>query len=366
MTTMTTHLYARTLVLLLLCFLGLAPQAQAQLDLTVGGPINSPISVVAGQNYDLGATILSTGPAQFGYIGVYLSRDNAWDGADTYLNAVGNNIIMPPHSARLTINVTIPQATAAGNYYLVFVADPLNMEREVNEQNNVVAVPVSVTAGSPAQLADLVLWRPSITFNSLPAGGSLGAFTFITNYGAGGAANVEVGYYLSVDTLLTPGDVILGTSSAGSFSANSGTITSNPVLRVPASTAPGRYFLLIVADHLNRIAESNENNNSRALAITVTGGVTALNAAAGAAALAVYPNPVNQGEQLHLRYDGRRLGAQPVVTLLNALGQVVARPALLPGVGDTGHLELSGLVPGLYTVQVVDGQYRGQQRVLVK
>nr|WP_279389047.1 CARDB domain-containing protein [Hymenobacter gummosus] len=362
-----TRLLARTLVVCLLAWLGLAAQVQAQPDLVVTTPITCPSTVYAGANYQLSATIRTLGTAaQFAFIGAYLSADNTWDGTDVYLNSVGTNLFGSTTSATLNINVTIPATTRAGSYYMVFVADPLDMERESNEQNNVLTTPVSVVVGGPAQLPDLTLWRPSTSFNSLPAGGSLGAFTFVNNQGAGGSPNAEMGYYLSVDTLLTPGDVVLGTSGVGSLSGGgSGTITSAPVLTVPGSTQPGRYYVLVVADHLNRIAESNENNNSRALAITITGGITAARAATPLQALQLYPNPVEGGQELLIGASGLR-AASVVATLHNALGQEVARPVLRFGADGTARLSVAGLVPGRYLLQTLVNGQRLHQQLLVK
>ncbi|OON68047.1 hypothetical protein B0919_15425 [Hymenobacter sp. CRA2] len=360
-------------MLLLFSWLGLSARTQAQPDLVVTTPISCPSTVYAGANYQLSATIRTLGTAaQFAFIGAYLSADNTWDGTDVYLNSVGTNLFGSTTSATLTINVTIPAATRAGNYHVVFVADPLDMERESNEQNNVLTTPVTVAVGGAPQLPDLALWRPSISFNALPAGGSLGAFTFISNYGVGSSPNVELGYYLSADTVLAPGDVVLGTSATGALAGNSsggstGTITSNPVLTVPASTRPGRYYILIVADHLNRIAESNENNNSRALAITVTGGVTAARGAQKPFAAQVYPNPVVGGQPLHIELE-EVLQAKPVtVVLRNTLGQEVLRRQVQPLVGSASQLNVDGMAPGQYLLEVFAGdQLQGRQRLLVQ
>jgi subtilase family serine protease len=350
-------------MLVLLGWLGLVAQAVAQPDLIVTTPINCPSSMTAGTVYTLSATIRNqgTGGAQFGYIGAYLSRDNAWDATDVYLQAVGTNLLGGVNSVTLTISVLIPATTAAGSCYVVFVADPLDMERESNEQNNVLTVPVTMTSNGPAPLPDVKPWRPSLALTSSPPGGRIGVFTFVMNQGLGGATNIEVGYYLSADTLFSTTDVILGTSLAGTLAPNVISVTTNPVLTIPVSTTPGPYYVLYVADHLNRIVESDEANNSRALAITITGTTTATQGPGGQHAARLYPNPAVRGQGLHLEL-GAAAGAT-VVVVRNTLGQEVLRQRLD---GSTGVLDVSRLAAGPYLVEAAaGGRVALRQRLLI-
>lgn len=71
----------------------------------------------------------------------------------------------------------------------------------------------------------------------------------------------SVGYYLSNDTLFDNGiDQFLGANES-SLSASISFELEDTTLQLPAVIAPGTYYILFVADHLNEVSESNELNN---------------------------------------------------------------------------------------------------------
>jgi hypothetical protein len=75
--------------------------------------------------------------------------------------------------------------------------------------------------------------------------------------------------YLSKDAALG-GDTLLATSYGPTLAlaANTTHLRSQYIM-IPAATAPGSYFLLVQADALGTIAESNEGNNVTAIPITL-------------------------------------------------------------------------------------------------
>ena len=83
-----------------------------------------------------------------------------------------------------------------------------------------------------------------------------------------------IGMYLSSDQSFSVDDALVGEVPTGGTPV--GTIAAVPAaIAIPANTANGAYYLLLVADTGNTIAESNENNNMVTAAITVgtsTGG----------------------------------------------------------------------------------------------
>lgn len=85
----------------------------------------------------------------------------------------------------------------------------------------------------------------------------------------------------------------------------------------------------------------------------------------GAGKLEVYPNPAHHTASLLLPAVAGLTSAS--VTLLNVLGQPVrARTILLTGSTSQVQLDLAGLVPGLYTVQVVAVGQSASQRLVVE
>lgn len=352
--------------LFLLGWLPAYAQAQSKPDLVVVAPFELPTSVQAGGAYAMSAVIVNRGSngAQFNCVGYYLSADNRWDATDSYLGAGCQSLLFPGQSGPCSIMGTIPPLTAPGNYFLVLVADPLNAEQEADETNNVVAFALTITAATAGRLPDLELWRPSIAFSATPPGGSTGSFTFVFNRGPGSVSSYEIGFYLSADTVFSVGqDVALGFVTGGSLVANNGTVHSAPVLQVPGTTPPGNYYLLLVADPRNVVAEANETNNSRALALRVTS-PTATAAPLSAAAVAVYPNPLRQGATLEVHWPGFSTGQPLQLRLYNALGQLVAGTELKPA-ARSGYLPTAGLPAGVYTLRSTSSGLTATRRLLI-
>ena len=95
----------------------------------------------------------------------------------------------------------------------------------------------------------------------------------LSNNNAAGLHKVQV--YLSADTIATPGingDALLATHEISSLNASSNTAISTELL-IPCNTAPGNYYLLILADGGNAVSETNEYNNFAAVQITITAGL---------------------------------------------------------------------------------------------
>ncbi|GAB2770474.1 hypothetical protein HNQ93_000496 [Hymenobacter luteus] len=346
---------------LLLGCLPLYATAQVKPDLVVVEPYSIPTLLYSGATYPFSATIRvqGTNGSQFNCIGYYLSGDATWDATDAYLGSSCRSLMFPGESGTCAINGTIPPLTTAGTYYVLLVADPLNAERELDETNNVVSVPVTVVRGV-TPLPDLLLWRPSLSFGEVPAGGSTGAFTFMYNRGAGETGAYELGFYLSADTVFSAGnDVFLDLLANGiNLTMNGGTIHSAPVLTIPATTAPGTYYLLLVADPRNRISESDETNNSRALPLRVAGTVTAT-AASRQQAIEVYPNPADNAG-CTVRWAGAGLNR---VEVFNSLGQLVGSAVSSGASRPEVKLDTQRWVPGMYTLRLFgrDGQVATQQ-----
>ncbi len=353
--------------LLLLSWLPLVVAAQNKPDLVVVAPFAVPATVQAGGVYAMSAVIKNQGTngSQFNCIGYYLSADNVWDATDAYLGSSCQSLLLPGQSGTCSISATIPALAAVGSRYLLLVADPPNAEQESDETNNVVSFALAVTAGS-GSLPDLALWRPSLSFGAVPPGGSTGAFTFIFNRGTGVVSGYEIGFYLSADTVFSAtSDVFLGLVTGGSLVPSgggaAGTIHSAPMLTVPAGTPPGNYYLVLIADPRNVVAESDETNNSRALPLRVIGTTTATTAATGAS-LAAYPNPVARGTAVRLATSGNpRMEA----ACYDQLGRLVSRQ-VVGGNGTPATFDTSALPAGSYLVRLAGDQLHTTFRLQVE
>ncbi|MBK8565469.1 MAG: T9SS type A sorting domain-containing protein [Saprospiraceae bacterium] len=136
--------------------------------------------------------------------------------------------------------------------------------------------------------ADLTIFNPPYNYVPNMVAGGTSSFSFrLYNLGITPANGVEVRAVLSTDQAYSPGDdITIGTLSGLNINTNTYTyLTMNHL--VPANTASGSYYYLLVADVGNVVLESNENNNTYASQINVTGGAPP----SGCNAVTITPGP---------------------------------------------------------------------------
>ncbi len=162
-----------------------------QPDLTITTTGNIPASMQPGQNYPSAANITNSGTAaasgtQFNNI-IYLSTDANLDASDISLSVVGLNFL-EAGATNAFLNIFIPANTTLGEYFILYVVDNSNTIDESNENNNILARPVTIgpigTGGVDLELtasAD----APTIYQNGEAV------FT-LTNTGSQTATNIEV------------------------------------------------------------------------------------------------------------------------------------------------------------------------------
>ena len=189
----------------------------------------------------------------------YFSSDSKKDGADTILNARAVPPLAAKQSSTGSTSVTIP-GVALGKYFIIAVADDDAAIVETNERNQ--------------KNRKITVTRPDLIVSSLRTPGSLLAGASIAIQDStrnedlvDGAASVTK-FYLSTDKLFDGGDVFLGSRAVPALGAKA-TSAATTTVTIPLATAPGRYFVIGVADADAHVVESDEANNFRSRAITV-------------------------------------------------------------------------------------------------
>lgn len=99
-------------------------------------------------------------------------------------------------------------------------------------------------------------------------GGLVGIYVSFELLGdAGLLSGVELGLYLSSDAIITTADQALATLSLDPQQLADGHVTLQGT--IPASTAVGDYFIGVIADPQNEIAEQREDNNTASTPATI-------------------------------------------------------------------------------------------------
>ena len=190
----------------------------------------------------------------------YLSADPAVDVGDAIVGAREVPALATSAASTGATTVTIPAATPPGSYYLVAKADADGAIMEGNELNNTVARRIGVGP-------DVIVSALSTPATSAP-GRAISVSETTLNQGASRADGSTTRFYLSTAATYSPADPLIGSRAIaplapGAWSAGVATLT------IPPATAAGTYFVVARGDADGTIAEANEANNTRSVAIRI-------------------------------------------------------------------------------------------------
>jgi subtilase family serine protease len=221
----------------------------------------------------------------------FLSADTALGEPDVLLASRDVPSLAAGASSPGSTTVTIPEGTAAGNWYLIAKADGEGVVAETAETNNTSTRAIKIGP-------DL-----AVTTMSAPSTGGAGQTIAITdttkNQGGGAADPSRTQFFLSTDASLGVSDILLGSRNIPSLAA--GATSSGPTsVAIPPGTAAGSWYIIAKADGEGVVAETSESNNtySKYIKIGPDLDITALTAPASAAAgqsIVITDTTKNQG-----------------------------------------------------------------------
>ncbi len=221
-------------------------------------------------NYDIANQGTQSTTATSWLDGIYLSTDMVL-GGDTFLSFKSISTGLPiagGSSLPVSTSVTLPASVAAGNYYLLIRTDGGNAQAETNNGDNVLVVPIQVTA----ELPDLVVMSQTAPAATHP-GQRIDVSWTVRNQGVGAAeSNWTDRVYLSPTPRLTAASRLIASQSIDAETplATNGIYTINKSnILVPSNLSPGGYFVLIVTDSNAAQVESDESNNLQSASIVV-------------------------------------------------------------------------------------------------
>ena len=115
------------------------------------------------------------------------------------------------------------------------------------------------------QAANLKVSGASVSSSSVFRGETLTVTDTTTNVGNASADPSTTGYFLSNDTILDIGDTVLGPRAVGRLQPAGGTSTGSAGVNVPATLAPGHYWLFACADSPGNVWEDHQDRDNCAL-----------------------------------------------------------------------------------------------------
>ena len=311
-------------------------------------------------------------------VGFYLSLDADFDEADVFLEAEGVNVDAGESEPEFE-QVSLPEVVAPGDYFFLVVLDFNDDLREIDETNNVAALPIEIPGAGPSTPAGPDLAISSATAVAAGADRVTVDFT-VANVGDASAGASFVVFYTSSDAERGGDDryfayARLGELGPGEARGIRGTVPTGV-------SRSGDYYVIAVTDFTNAVLETDESNN---VAAAFTGGgsvglsprgrreptaadaptVDLREAGEHVGGLSVSPNPA--AATVELRF-ARFPGAVAAVRITDASGRDVLRrefPAEEFG-ESAAVLDLSELSGGVYAVSVVQGDRVATERLVIR
>ncbi|MFM6480849.1 MAG: CARDB domain-containing protein, partial [Microcystis panniformis] len=237
-------------------------------DLTVAS-FTAPNTAILGSTVNVAWTVKNQGNVSAKadwYDRIYISDDQTLGGTDTLVTEESISTQTPLAANgiyTISKDVFLP-STATGNRYILLVTDASSNQGETNENNNVKAIPITLTA------PDLIVSEVTAPTQAA-SGGMVDVSWKVTNQGTVEApADWQDYVYLSDDQNLDYSDTLVTSESIATQTplAAGESYTINKNITLP-NRPSGNYYLLFAADRNDKQGETNNNNNVKAVTISI-------------------------------------------------------------------------------------------------
>ncbi|GIU77549.1 MAG: hypothetical protein KatS3mg005_0787 [Bryobacteraceae bacterium] len=280
-----------------------------------GTLVVSPNPVQAGQTLGFSFTVRNQGTAAVNVTTTTRVRLSASASAPSTSDPLLASLPTPPLAAGASVPLngsgTVPASLAPGTYYVWVTVDADNAVAGQNTANDRLAVPVTVGgAGTP----DLVPVSGTLVVspNPVQAGQTLGFSFTVRNQGTA-AVNVTTTTRVRLSASASApstSDPLLASLPTPPLAAGA-SVPLNGSGTVPASLAPGTYYVWVIVDADNAVAGQNTANDRLAVPVTV-GGAGTPDLVPVSGTLVVSPNPVQAGQTLGFSFTVRNQGTAAV------------------------------------------------------
>ncbi len=241
-------------------------------DLLVSDASSSANSAAVQQTISVTYTVENQGTAEADADWtdrIYLSSDQNWDGSDLLIASEFISTQTPlatSGSYDITRDVTIPRNAPLGGQYLLFVTDASTQQTELDDDNNVRAVPLSV--GAPNLLFEGTPTSPTTatTGESIPV-----SWTVLNNGTYAAHQDWVDRVYLSSDVTLDGTDFLLRSESAAAKTPlePGHTYSFGPTVTIPSIAVSSSQYLLFIIDAQDVQQETTESDNLVAVPIDI-------------------------------------------------------------------------------------------------
>lgn len=211
-------------------------------------------------------TVANYGDATAGahQIGFYASLDETYSDEDVLVATRDIGSLAPGESQMIEEVETNYNGLglAPGTYTLIVVIDHLDEVHESNEDDNDdcfwdeghIFIPNGQADLVCAQLGELIIDNSNLSYYL--------SWNRIKNQGSRTAGASEVGYYVSKDTIFSSDDSLLFARPVPALAPGETYLVEEMRDTLRLNLASGLYNVLVVIDHKNQVAESNEDNNT--------------------------------------------------------------------------------------------------------
>jgi hypothetical protein len=224
--------------------------------------LSIPSTVYSGEKFSVkfGVTNRGTAATSGCRLKIYLSADGSGSARvllrDRYIAALAAGA-----SQWHSLSEVVPAEIKPGTYRVLLMSaqDGTATPRPM--------AAVDITVSRPAQTPDLVLTSVALPA-TLRRGAKFPVRFGVANRGAGASQDSRVKIYLSADTRLSTGDVLLRSRYVSRLAP--GAAESHALSEIiPAGVKPGSYKVLLVLDQDQTVTESNEGNNVTIVSVRV-------------------------------------------------------------------------------------------------
>ncbi|MEK7270138.1 MAG: CARDB domain-containing protein [Planctomycetota bacterium] len=190
-------------------------------------------------------------------VAFYGSTDATLDAGDVLLGTRKNTSILSiGGSNSATSLLSPPPAMPPGSYRIIGVVDADDSQAESNEGNN------------RATYATALSIKPDLAVDALSAvrmAGTLFVTSRVKNLGVlPNAAPFRVDFFLSADSTITTGDLLLGSRTVSAALAYGATDSATVQFEIPPTLAPGSRRVGVIVDAGGAVPELLETNNAAA------------------------------------------------------------------------------------------------------